>query len=222
LKPLIAIFLCARDLHLAEIQRATWLKDSALPYRFFIGRGTSTVPDDTVRLDVPDDYESLPFKTHGICQWARANGHTHIFKTDADSYAVPFRLKFSDYELHEYIGRKESDGKTSWANGGPGYWFGPRAIEIVAAWTPVRGREDYLTAQLLREHGIKCHHDKRYVLPSGKSCEQPLATNANITLASCEMGFDGVPTLNEAHRAWIRSLNDYRRDQSTPYVCETH
>ena len=84
-KLLIAVKSCRADLARGfhdEI-RKTWGK--YLPnVRFFVGQGdtlSSLLWDEEV-VNVPDDYDSLPFKTQAILRWGLAQDYSHFFLCD--------------------------------------------------------------------------------------------------------------------------------------------
>lgn len=195
----IAILSCHRYKERREQQRFTWLRDCEIDYKYLLGKGYSDyVPEaDEIILDVPDDYESLPFKTHGAVKWAHEHGYTSIFKTDDETYVCPSRL---GVPRGCYVGRVEYDERKAWCNGGPGYWLCGAAIDYVSASIPARGAEDKWVAECLREHGIQPYHDPRYSMP-GRGRDYPRPENDIITFTGC-CSIDGAPTMYEIHKLW--------------------
>lgn len=176
-KNLIAIESCHRDRDngVQQSQRDTWIKDTCLlnfDYRFFIGRPIEQETFDEVFLDVDDTYASLAFKTQAICRWAFDQGYDFLYKTDTDTLVVPMRLLASGFELHNYMGGRNSDftpeayrqrkgshpGKRiEFASGGSGYWLSRKAMEIVADSTDMKYAgfaEDVFVAIALHGAGI--------------------------------------------------------------------
>ena len=107
-KLLVAIKSCNFDLdkqcHYAI--RGTWLRKlpEGIDYKFFVGEGTSELKSDEVRLNCDDAYESLPFKTKEIFQWALWQGYDHVFICDTDSFPNIEALLAIDYQNYDYCG----------------------------------------------------------------------------------------------------------------------
>ncbi|HEY3704503.1 MAG TPA: hypothetical protein VGL22_05540, partial [Terracidiphilus sp.] len=84
----------------ADAIRDTWAKDIAaypfVTFRFFYGKPAGGYPraalPDEVFLDVPDDYEHLPHKTHGIARWALEHEYDFLYKGDDDTAVYVDRL----------------------------------------------------------------------------------------------------------------------------------
>src|SRR5258708_1228755 len=87
--------------------RETWLASAralCLDGRFFIGDTTLVTPADAIKLPVPDDYKSLPYKTRAMAKWALEKGFDFVYKCDRDTYVVPRRLLNSGFSAHDYHG----------------------------------------------------------------------------------------------------------------------
>jgi hypothetical protein len=72
---LLAVKSCQRDLDHGchDIIRSTWGKDvHEANLRFFVGalQESEKISQGDVFLNVPDDYDSLPFKTREILRWS--------------------------------------------------------------------------------------------------------------------------------------------------------
>lgn len=162
MKPLIAIASCKRDCENGFNQaiRDTWGKEASMlaSTLFFTGKDAGPQDKDVIELNCPDDYLGLPWKTYRILEWALANGYSHIFKCDTDTYVRPRRMLKSNYHRHDYVGnfvgRKDNGrflarrGNTvgptivgvprvvyeclySWASGGAGYWLSAKAAKYI-------------------------------------------------------------------------------------------
>lgn len=154
--------------------RETWWNDvpEHVGKKFFFGRQTPAprgrvAPlrqplDDEIFLDVKDDYVSLPYKTRGVCRWARENGYTRLCKADDDTFMYVDRLLASDYEKHAWIGRYNGG---NFVAGGPAYWLDEAAINAVADAPISRSHwaEDIWVSGALLEKGFTPHFDERYV-----------------------------------------------------------
>jgi len=168
---LIAIESCQRhrggEFH--EAIRETWFKNIAVTdKRFFysIGNGMTLqadYPDETC-LNGPDDYNSLPFKTQAICQWALEHNFDWIFKCDTDTIINPWQFIFS-FEGYDYMGGANADinvpgfppERIEFCSGGAGYWLSKKAMAIVAETSVIKGQqaEDVFVANALLKYGIK-------------------------------------------------------------------
>ena len=99
---IVAVKSCQRDKDAGfhDAIRETWgrdLKAKGVQVMFFIGlppgvasmghpQGYNQVLQrDEFIVNAADDYNSLPFKTRGICQWATAKVFTHLFLCDCDT-----------------------------------------------------------------------------------------------------------------------------------------
>lgn len=178
MKPLVAIVSCQVS-RFAEFQQAcrdTWVAKwkHLIDIRFFVGSPVGPELPDTVYLDCPDDYWSLPLKTWTMVNWARGAGYTNIFKCDDDSYVHVPRLLASGWEKVDYSGRQTFGHTFIFAQGGAGYWLSARAMNIVADeprvyWTQDRkkslhtGCEDMAVGLLLKSKGVPLSIDQRYL-----------------------------------------------------------
>jgi hypothetical protein len=156
--------------------------------RFFVGDPTGSELPDTIYLDCPDDYWSLPLKTWTMVNWARGAGYTNVFKCDDDSYVHIPRLLASGWEKVDYSGQQAFGhaltgtslvSNPKWpsfifAQGGAGYWLSSRSMDVVANeprayWIqdrkkcPYIGCEDMAVGLLLKGKGIPLKSDLRYL-----------------------------------------------------------
>ena len=145
-KILIAIASCERDSNngFNQAVRDTWLNNSKVDYKFFRGTGNSSNKEDEILLDCPDDYLSLPYKTHEIMRWAADRDYNYIFKCDTDTYVVLENLLNSDFKNWDYIGHFNApigvpnvvyNKLYTWASGGSGYFVSNKAANIIASQT---------------------------------------------------------------------------------------
>lgn len=146
-KTFIAIVSCARDTlnGFNEAIRKTWLQDNSSDYAFILGRDATPTKDDEIVVDSPDDYLSLPQKTHALVNWALKQGYENIFKCDTDTYVKTKAVLSSDYRRYDYIGYFNGPvGRENvvynqcyaWASGGSGYWLSKRAMDELGS-TPM-------------------------------------------------------------------------------------
>jgi hypothetical protein len=147
--------------------RETWLKDIQVDYKFFYGRGSTPLKSDEIKIDIRDDYSSLPLKIQAACKYALENDYTHMFRTDNDSYVYVNRLLASGFEDHDYTGYCLDYpfhlDRFRYATGGAGFILSRKAMEIVAKNSPFHPAEDLWIGALLHQHGIRCHRDTRYL-----------------------------------------------------------
>jgi Galactosyltransferase len=195
---IVAVKSCFRDLNSGchdEI-RMTWgqaLRGQA-QVKFFLGRPTKSIggmpssvdttadnsyspKSDEIILDVPDDYESLVFKTRAITKWFSDKAATHILLTDVDTIVFPKRLWNFNYSRVDYAGNfnggfgeikdrmivgpggasVQVKDVHSWASGA-GYILSKQAANIIADTFPQQTRyivgsnEDYWVGQILGPH----------------------------------------------------------------------
>jgi hypothetical protein len=152
---LVAVESCERDLvngcHTAI--RETWGKDFAgkADVRFFVGSGSAQLLADEIRLDAPDDYESLPFKTKALLRWAVEQGYDYLYKCDTDTCVLADRLLSCGFEHADYTGHFAQPTSCLWpfASGGNGYFLSRRACKFVMDKTPDHWAEDLWVGQVL-------------------------------------------------------------------------
>lgn len=156
MKPLIAIVTCHKFESRANAQRATWLQTCGYDYKFFLGKSDREPLPDEVFLDVPDDYNSLPFKVRAICKWAVEHGYDVLLKVDDDAYVFTERLIVP---IALYAGRLNNSQPNKCPNGwcsGFTYWLTDYALEVIAKGPePEETAEDLWVGIVLSNHGVK-------------------------------------------------------------------
>lgn len=191
-RPLVAVMGCGGYMHRIDEIRNTWLRhaEGVIDVRFFLGSTATSTNPDTIILDVPDDYVSLPLKVQQTFSWALTQGYGHVFKTDDDTLVDPRRLFLSGYQKHDYIGRWNAgapceyyDPVQGWASGGPGYWVSARAMKFIvnSTWNN-DWAEDRWNGQTLHAAGIECFEDSRYTLyPWYRDTRTAFCTACNVS-----------------------------------------
>jgi hypothetical protein len=187
---IVAVKSCQRDKDAGfhDAIRETWgrdLKQKGVQVMFFIGlppgtasmghpQGYSQVLQrDEFVVNAADDYNSLPFKTRGICQWATSKVFTHLFLCDNDTIINPKALLALPYEPFDYSGHfrggQAEVGVTfhyhdhmgdypechPWASGGIGYFISKHAAELIAETYPKIWAEDMFVGQVLGKEIMK-------------------------------------------------------------------
>src|SRR5271157_1399312 len=159
-KALVGVMSCERDAENGchNAIRRTWATRmvEGLDYKIFVGQGTlgHVLAPDEERLDVPDDYYSLPEKSQAMRKWSLEHGYEFMFKADRDTYLSPKNLLHSGFENYDYMGHFPmyylnnghipADGKAlseycddrgvyPYCSGGCGYWTSKRAMEAIVA-----------------------------------------------------------------------------------------
>jgi hypothetical protein len=150
-----------------KVCRDTWMADLKLanvPAFFLVGdHDEQSTSDDTLYLNVPDDYGSLSWKTRAFCQFALDHyNFEYIFKCDDDTYVRANRLIAYDQKGEDYIGI-DPTGEKTFNSGGAGYFLSRKAAEIVARELTERvGAEDLFVGKLLRRHGVVRTQDTKF------------------------------------------------------------
>lgn len=91
--------------------REAWLNSlgaMGIPYLIAVGDGDGAQRGDTIHLNAPDDYESLPQKTLAAARWVRDHTEfSHMLKIDDDCFldAQTF-FHAQSYRKHHYYGRR--------------------------------------------------------------------------------------------------------------------
>jgi hypothetical protein len=161
----VGILSCQKTVDRKRTVEATWLRD--LPKEhvtayFLVGRPgrPAEIIGNTLYLDCPDTYLSLPEKVVAFLEYAHAHlAYDYIFKCDDDTYvdvvtwlAVPYRD--GDFTVGQLI--KYNNGYQTWMRqkglewkpayddflrmtgrfscGGEGYFLSRRAVEAVVEW----------------------------------------------------------------------------------------
>lgn len=215
-KILVAILACHKNWQHCDYQRITWLKNLKIDHRFFFGRGAHEFQkEDEVRLDVPDDYDNLAWKSRGMFEWAVKHDYDFLFKCDDDTYVHPVRLLDSGFERHDYIGESKTvDGLGKFMAAGGGYWLSRKALDILVNSPkeqhfkprhlslngPSIWQEDRWVAEVLHANGIRPVNDQRYT-------SKELANNETV-IAKWEYKSE---QMLEEHQRIARCLGDQKR-----------
>lgn len=224
MKILVAVTNCWMYRKRQDAIRNTWLKNvpENVDVRFFLGRTAtpSEARPDEVHVDVDDGYPGLPAKTREMCRYALANGYTHIFKTDDDTYVQLQRLVESGFQdMGDYIGRKRGPSgvwPAPYASGFS-YWLTRRAFEVVAeAKLTDDPAEDRWVGNVLHNAGMGCVPDYRYVIVQSlrnalSHTEGPRQGNNVIT--ACE--FDADKWMTKLHWEYEHLASLTRTHQKT-------
>jgi hypothetical protein len=159
-KALIAVFCCHKYRSWAQTIRETWAKDSPVDVKFFIGNpvATETSAPDEVFLNADDSQAGRSQKLIEVYKWALANGYTHVFRCDPDTFVRPALLMKCGFEQHDYVGGLNS----FFASGGSGFWLSERAMQIVTATPSDNPADDVEVALRLKPYGIELHEDSRF------------------------------------------------------------
>lgn len=175
MKSLIAVMNSRNRREWADVIRSSWL--SMVPtekadVRFFVGRGDTPVPDDTVQLDVDDTYKGLPEKVRGMARWACLNNYDYMLKCDDDVVLNPKPLLDSGYDSNDFTGRLNrfpTDDRPYTVPMGFNYWLSKRCMELVSTADLPEGSNDdeKWVSGVLYSSGITLADDKRYRLSYG-------------------------------------------------------
>jgi hypothetical protein len=191
MNPVILISSCKRDQEKGyhEVIRETWGKVPVIPFFFLLGDGATATSQDEVVLPVPDDYNSLPYKTREGHRWARKQGHDWVFQAFTDTYIDTNRLLNSGFEQREYSGhfRGETsvDGAemplSSYPSGGSGYWMSPRFTDLMLKEEPDHWAEDLWIGRVSKKHQVIGIQDTRYWSGGGQILESNNAITVHLS-----------------------------------------
>ena len=176
MRTLIAVSTCERDAQNGcnAAMRQTWIREmprvEGFDYKIFYGRGDRALLPDEVRLEVGDDYKSLPYKTRESLRWALDHGYSYVFRAFTDTCINPYRLRTSSYTRFDYLGcfpggwspEPDSQGHYAYASGGPGYFLSKRAAEAAIAAEPDHWAEDLWIGDVMGRARIVGHHDPAF------------------------------------------------------------
>jgi hypothetical protein len=174
-KVLIAIITCKKNFARIQVQQETWIpiaQEAGYDVEIFDGE----------RLNVPDDYFSLPLKSLAFFKWAAEQDYDGVLKVDDDVYLQIWHLKLPlpfDYAGHR-ISASGRGVKTGTYGGckleheipdfpkekfphdygsGGAIWLSKKAIQILAKASPTGDyAEDRQTGHILGEAGIEFTH----------------------------------------------------------------
>lgn len=199
MKLLIAIVTCHKDKQANQRERETWLKDSTIDYKFFLGQPVETGLSDEIYLNVPDDYSSLPYKVKESFRWALDAGYDFIYKCDSDTYVNIQRLLDSGFENYDFTGHL----KESYIQGGPGYWISSKAARLTLDVVVDHWAEDLWVSRIMKANDIPFHDDQRLKMTSKFG---PRVNNDIISLHDYIDPLKG-DRMYRIHEEWIRSCN---------------
>lgn len=171
MKVLFAIISCHKNFERRQAQRDTWLPNMKSDYRYFLGKGDSELKEDEVQLDVPDDYDSLPYKVQAVFKWALEREYDYILKLDDDVYLFPERILGSDFHKYPYVGRLNSwrcPTNPKAFISGFAYWLDAKSAKLIveAQPDPMNTAEDRWVGGVLGRQGIEGHSDPLYKVMS--------------------------------------------------------
>lgn len=164
----IGVLSAARYEHKRQAIRETWA--SQLPefvdLVFLMGNPGLQAPErrgDELWLPCPDDYDHLPLKTQGLCQWAQQSfAFDRLLKCDDDTYMALDRLLETDKGDADFVGEPLHHAPEV-PSGGAGYLLSPRAVAIVARDIQSHDfAEDVAVWSALKAHGIALTPTKRF------------------------------------------------------------
>jgi hypothetical protein len=206
--------------HINQAVRDTWLRETAtvgLDYRFFVGRGDTSFPEDVVQLDVDDSYNGLSHKTIASHLWALNQGYDYVFQCCPDCYARPERLMASGFEKSSYSGYPfcnlggpslyDHDYPQHFCSGGAGYWMDRQACVVLTYDRPILDcAEDRWVGNIMRQAEIPLTPDGRYNYTSTPS---PRKDNDVITCHLSEStGVYDWQKMYDTHSEWLKSLEE--------------
>lgn len=225
MKILIAINTCKayEDAGANEAARKTWIPETwvhGFDYRFFVGiagRPRWFCHADTVQLDVPDDYNSLCWKTHASQRWAVEQNYDFVFRCYPDTYVRPERLRASGFENYDYSGNFEGGSMT--AAGGPGYWLSRKACEVMLTHHVSPGHPNIGATFEDRWVGVVMNmyretltrKDERRLVEGGWLRPETTPRKSNEAISSHMWGGEGgspekaIAGVYAAHQAWRES-----------------
>lgn len=152
MKLFFAVISCESYLPVQRGIRETWGKDlpTGCDLRFFVGHGTSSLPSDTIRLSVGDDYDSITNKVCKAVSWVLSNTDAdHAFICYCDTWCNVPGLLTCGYERYDFSGSIVlcpfcwGTSAHNWVMGGNGYFLSRRAMEVIAQGVPIT----HLTSQ---------------------------------------------------------------------------
>lgn len=184
---LVGICSCQTARPRRDAVRETWLTAPApgVTCRFFLG---GDVPQDeqadTIGLDTPDTYHSLPAKVLAFFRYALDHyDFDWLFKCDDDTYLRQDRLDSLCREEYGLVGNCLLAQRSS-PSGGAGYLMPRHIIEKIVASPdiPATGAEDVIFGQLALELGAVPHATDRLCMDTSA---HPLPDNDIVTAHWC-------------------------------------
>jgi hypothetical protein len=200
MKILIAIKSAHSEAERRTAQRGTWLQNvTVADYKFFLGFPESDEEDvitlpvtDGPLWDSPRKYHRtlvLVRKVEALIEYALELDYDYAFVCDDDAYVRPDLLLASGFEQHDYSGFTERHyalecGEYRWVTGGSGYWLSRCAMNVIhAAGLHCARVDDIAIGETLAKHGIRAHHDHRYITQIDPKTLDTVSADSNwITL----------------------------------------
>jgi len=166
--------------------------------------------DHVILVDTPDDYPRIVYKFRNACRWAFQQSYDYIFEIPTDVFAVPLRLRLSDFGKHDYLGSAlGASGETRNFVSGGSMWLSRRALGFLINAPITHWTTDQWVGEVMRKNGIKLTHDFRYTsldLPwdsPGEYREPPRPNNHIIAthIANTPRIYD-PKVMYELHEEW--------------------
>lgn len=163
---LIAISSCHLYAARRAAQRDSWLKDllPGMQYFFYVGEGDSGLEPDVVKIDAPDDYQSLSLKMHAAMRYALQKEFDWLFRVDDDTYVVPSRIETLFWQPGAEMIGGECMSHHQWSTGGAGLMFSRRLIQNMVDKGPppdTKMLDDAWACWRSRDYGAKFHWTPR-------------------------------------------------------------
>ena len=211
-RPIILVGSCKKNQGNLDAIRQTWGKNSAIPYKFFMGEGcVAKYPDEFV-VNTPDGYFHQIEKHKAALAWALAQGYNAIFLADDDTFIHTKRL-LASYNGEDYKGntfdtpRPPDPYGVPWdfCHGGPGYWLSEKAARIIIAAPKIKDEnpapiDDQFFAKVLLEAGIVPVHDPRFSM--GRSYgRKEFSVTPNNDIISEHLSW----TMGKYEKAWMHT-----------------
>ena len=193
MKPLVAVISCHANEEYRQAQLNTWIGTwgDLIDVRFFLGKPIQENTPNTFYFDVEDTFFDLPFKVQSALEWAHKNEYTHVFKCDDDTYINVPRLLSCGFEEHDYMGNMAGVWWECYAQGGAGYWLGPKSLNILHKEGVYKESfrfnwaEDSSIGAILQAAGVRLKDDRRFFHGTTEKWGFPTPSNDIITSHKC-------------------------------------
>ncbi|SRR6266576_814650 len=197
-KIFIGIESCHEHRYSQQAVRDTYLKNSPVDYKFFLGttRNSTARPpstEDEIIFPVQDGWFKMLARFKLSIDWILEQGYDYFFRCHTDTYVHIPRLLSSGFEKHDFIGcRQQCNSAPPFCYGGAGFWLSRKAMLSLQtilqedAWIKrmERSTEDYEIGEILSGNGFDVVHDARY---GGQPPVGPQLDNDFITLHESEL-----------------------------------
>lgn len=160
-----------------QAQRETWLKNCALDYVFYGGRGFPSDHADEISVDAFDDYAHVFEKAKKVFAIALACGYDYVFHAFLDTYvSIPRLLDAQLLFDKDFVGHRTCGGATAhfvtiefnhlgraeYASGGCGCLLSARALRAILAGKFDDPYDDLAIGTILARAEIALYHDPRF------------------------------------------------------------